>query len=222
MPPPGRRELPDDVARHLAVVRARPGTGLRLCDGAGTEADAVLVEVRRGRALAEVGPAEQVHREPARRVELAFAAPKGTRAEWLFEHGTELGVARFRPVRFERSTGADRARRAARWQRIVDAAVEQCDRSHAPEVADEVALDALLADPTLPPLRRLALPGAPPLADADRDPRQAALWLVGPEGGITAAEVEHIVGAGFAGRGLGPLTLRVETAALIGCARLLG
>ena len=47
-----------------------------------------------------------------------------------------------------------------------------------------------------------------------------AALLIGPEGGFEPEEVAAVAARGFAPCSLGPLTLRVETAALVGLARL--
>lgn len=219
LPSPGDRDLPGEVARHLAVVRVRPGAPIRLCDGAGHEASAELLELGRGRARARIEAAETVDREPTRPVELAFAVPRGNRAEWLFEHGTELGIRRFRPLRLARSKPVGRDR-GDRWRRLIDAAVEQCDRSHAPHLDEELSLAELLTATDLPAARFAATPGAAALRPPT-DAADPALWLVGPEGGFDPEETAALASAGFVAAGVGPLTLRVETAALVGCALLL-
>lgn len=219
LPPPGPAQLPETVSSHLLVVRARVGDTIRLFDGAGRECDARLERVERRGITAQVGAPEAVTREPALRLELAVALPKGARAEWLFEHGTELGIARFRPLVFARSQAVARDGRRARWERIVRAACEQCDRSQVPLVDDERELAELLGEGGLPAARFAAVPGgrAALAAPASRD----AVLLVGPEGGLTDAELGSLAAAGFASCTLGPLTLRTETAALVGAARLL-
>lgn len=196
----------------------RAGDVVVLFDGAGQQATARVIDAARRAVEVEVGPAAPVDREPRVAVELACALPKGARAEWLFEHGTEVGVQAFRPLRFERSR-AGRVDRRERWERLVAAATEQCDRSRLPVVHDDVDLAALVADPALPAERYVAAPGSvQPLGPA-KSPR--CLLVVGPEGGLSPPELEVLAAAGFAARSLGPLTLRTETAALVGAARLL-
>ena len=219
LPAPGRHVLPDAVTKHLLVVRVRPGDSIFLFDGAGRQATARVLQVERRRIEVELEAASSVDREPSTRLELAVALPKGARAEWLFEHATELGVARFRPIVFARSQGAMRDERRARWERLVLAATEQCDRSRVPQVDDEIGLEALLADPSLPTERYAARPGAERPLGASHS--GAAVLCVGPEGGFTDAELAQLHAAGFEPRSLGALTLRTETAALVGAARLL-
>ena len=68
-------------------------------------------------------------------------------------------------------------------------------------------------------LALLATAGAPPMAEVlslagGAALRQGGLLIVGPEGDFTAAEKEALLGAGARAAGLGPLRLRVETAAM--------
>lgn len=219
LPSPGVASLEGGIAQHLRVMRIRAGETIRLFDGDGREADATLRELGKRGAVLEVGAAEAVRREPRVGVELAVAIPKGARAEWLFEHGTELGVVRFRPLVFARSQGASRENRRGRWLRVVQAACEQCDRSRVPAVDAETGLADLLRDPSLPAERYLALPGTPLALGPARGDR--VVLVVGPEGGFDAAESASLRAAGCEPRSLGELTLRTETAALVGAARLL-
>src|SRR5690606_29269022 len=98
----------------------------------------------------ELGPSAPSLREPAVRVEAIFAPPRGNRAEWVFEHGTEVGIAAFRPVRSERSHAATGGGREARWRRIAAAATGQCDRGRIPTVHAVVDLAVCLEEPALP------------------------------------------------------------------------
>src|SRR4029077_16919380 len=114
------------------------------------------------------------------------------------------------------------AGKRARWEKIAREAARQCGRSDVPAVDSPATLEAALALPELPG-RRLArwegergrsmraalaeMPGPAPTA-----------LLVGPEGGLTTAEVEAVRALGFAPVGLGPRILRVETAAIVAVA----
>ena len=191
-----------------------------LFDGNGSEATATLREIHRQRVTAEVEAPVQVLREHRVRVTLAIALPKGSRADWLFEHGTEVGIARFQPLVATRS--ALRRGNVERWQRIVAAAAGQCDRSLIPAVEPPLPFPAFLES-----CSRGEYAGERWLADADGPPLGAAAaeevtLLVGPEGGWTDDERVAARAAGFSSRSLGPLTLRSETAALAGAVLLTG
>lgn len=221
LPAAGSATLPPAVGHHLSrVLRVQTGTRLKLFDGAGQEASATVEAVQRDRVTVTVESVQPVHREPARQIEVAFPLPKGNRAEWLFEHGTEVGIAAFRPYVSARSNQRNPSgERPARWERILIAAAGQCDRSHLPRLHPACTLEGLVTDPDLPARRLVAVPDAPrPLAPGAAE---RTLLLVGPEGGLDPNELEGLQAADFAAVGLGPLTLRTETAVLVGAARLL-
>jgi 16S rRNA (uracil1498-N3)-methyltransferase len=216
LPAPGPASLRGDAVHHIwDVLRAGPGDEVVLADGRGGECRARIDGRRGGELLLTTAPA--LHVPPSRvRVHLAFAPPRLARAEWLFEHGTEVGVAVFHPLASEHARPPGNAR-DERWQKIVRAAAGQCDRAWLPEVRPVRALREFLADPALPADRRLATGGAPapaPVAGGE------VVLLVGPEGGFAAEEQELARAHGFLPMGLGPHVLRTETAALVGAAVL--
>ena len=214
LPAKGSIDVDGDLAHHLGrVLRVQVGASVRLGDGRGGRADATVAAVgARSVTLDVLGTTRAEPMHP--RLTLAFVCPRLPRVDWLFEHATEVGVAVFQPLTSERSR--PQGARPERWNKIVRAAAGQCDRDWLPEVRPTVALTELLAS-QLPPRRVLAdARGAPP-AGAAAD----TVLLVGPEGGLTAEELERCRAAGFVGMRLGPHTLRTETAALVGAAVLL-
>jgi 16S rRNA (uracil1498-N3)-methyltransferase len=218
LPEPGPVRLQGGVAHHLAtVLRVRAGDELRLGDGRGGTANATILDATRGTIDLRV-EARTTSPPAARAVHVAFAPPRLSRAEWLFEHGTEVGIAVFWPLWTARTR--PQGERPDRWQKIVLAAAGQCDRAWLPAIRPARELAEFLRDGTLPARRFVATAGAPFLAPADA-PAGETLLLVGPEGGFEPAELAAVVAAGFAPRGLGPHTLRTETAALVGSALLL-
>lgn len=217
LPQPGPFRVDGPLAHHLgAVLRVRPGEPVVLGDGRGSECPAEVREVGPGGVVLEVGPTRRLP-EPRVRVELAFAPPRWNRAEWLFEHGTEVGVTVFHPL----WTGRTRPQgdRLERWRRLCTAAAGQCDRAWLPEVRPPRSLSEFLADRALPQERWLADPEGPALGPAQA---ATAVLLVGPEGGFASDERAAAVAAGFRPRALGEHVLRTETAALVGAAVLGG
>jgi 16S rRNA (uracil1498-N3)-methyltransferase len=129
--------------------------------------------------------------------------------------------------------------RGSRWARVARAASKQCLRAHALEVAPATTLEAMLDRVRAAPVALLAAAGAPPLREVLRGEgggeggggggggegagmigrTGGGVLLVGPEGDFTDEEVEALIRAGAKPVGLGPLRLRVETAAvsLVAC-----
>ena len=113
--------------------------------------------------------------------------------------------------------------REGRWSRVASAASKQCLRSHALRIEPPLAFDHLLERVRSADVALLAAAGAPPLRrvmeeNAERfgkEKRNAGgLLLVGPEGDFTDEELARLAEAGAVAVGLGPLRLRVETAAV--------
>lgn len=217
LPGPGRAVLTGDLAHHLGrVLRVRPGERLQLGDGRGGTAAATVLSCDRGAIAVDVGEVRQL--PPMRpRLLLAFAVPRAARAEWLFEHATEVGVAAFQPLWTARTR--PQGERSERWQRLVQAACGQCDRAWIPTVLAPVELTAWLAQSSLPPRRIVGASDGPPLSPTDADDEMA--MLVGPEGGFATEEASAAAAAGFVPRRFGPHILRTETAAVVGAGLLL-
>lgn len=213
LPEPGMIRLPEEISHHLGrVLRADAGETITLFDGRGGLCEARLVSRRGGRLQAEIGPVRRADPEPGPQLHLAVAMPKGPRADWLIEQATALGVHAIHPIVASRS--ANRRGRVSRWQRLAAAAAGQCDRDLLPLIGEPRPLAALLEDPALPAERYLAHGAAP--VPLERATGTTAVLLVGPEGGFSDSERAAAEDHGFRPFSLGPLVLRVETAALAG------
>lgn len=205
---------PDPASLHYLadVLRLPPGSPVEVFDGAGGAWDATFTgsELRLGQRRAAPLPGAVVW--------LAFALARGEKGDWIVQKGTELGVARLVPWQAERSVvrlEPDRAaERARRWRRIAEEAARQSGRADVPEVAVPGPLAAALAAP--PGFVRIAFhPGAgSPLSDLAGRGAAGFLAVVGPEGGLTDAELRACIDAGCALSSLGPRVLRAETAAV--------
>lgn len=216
LPAAGPASLTGDVAHHLLrVLRVRMGDELRLGDGRGGLAKGVVTQVEKRVLGLEVGE-PTYEAPPAPAVTLAFAVPRPSRADWLMEHGTEIGVTCFQPIWTERTR--PQGIRADRFRKVCAAAAGQCARAWLPVVREPIELGAFLAgdQPDVRLLADQAGAAVPELADA----AECAL-LVGPEGGFTAGERQAAIAREFAPVRFARHILRTETAALVGAAILL-
>ena len=203
---------------HLRVRRLHVGSQVILSDGLGHQRAGVLVALERQQAVVSLMPEEPPQRESRLRLVLAQAALKADRMDLIVEKATELGVSEILVFNCERSIGHPSPHRHARWQRIARGAMKQSQRSAAPAVVGPISFEQLLSRPE--PLRLLFWEGefVASLTDVKNGAPDAILAVVGPEGGFSAAEVEQASGCGFHAVGLGPRTLRAETAAVVAAA----
>jgi len=218
----GRARLTPAEWHYLrGVLRLSAGARLEVFDGEGGTHAAELPAA--GEELA-LGP-RRAQEPPRAVIWLAFAPPRGDRADLVVQKAAELGAARLLPFEAARSVvrlDAERgAARAARWSRIAAEAARQCGRADVPAVEPPGTLaGALAAAPA--GFRSLACweGGGEPLAGA-LDPAAAGhLVLIGPEGGLAPEEVLACAAAGARLVTLGPRILRAETAALAALAVL--
>jgi 16S rRNA (uracil1498-N3)-methyltransferase len=212
--------LPETAARHVQVLRLQPGVRITLFNGAGGEFDAEITRIGRSEVQVNVEAHSDVEREAPREIHLAVGMPANERMDWLVEKATELGAASIQPLVVERSVlklkGERAERRRAHWQAIAIAACEQCGRNRVPPVHEIIDFSPWLAQRHANgPAPLLLSPGAQARALRDVASEEgAALFLSGPEGGLSAAEEEAAIASGFTPVSLGSRVLRAETAAL--------
>lgn len=220
--PDGLAELGVDEAHHLARVR-RVGIGefVAIFDGKGRSASAEVVHLGRHRVVLAVVAELGDDLALAGPLILATAVPKGDRFDWLVEKATEIGVTRLIPLVTARSAVDPRSSKLDRLRRGVVEGSKQSGRSTLMELDPPMAWpDWLEASRGLAASRYLAHPGGGRPATGADSLRGIAV-AIGPEGGFTEVEVEEAEEAGFRAIGLGPTVLRVETAAVAACVRVL-
>lgn len=197
-------------ARHLGVLRLRPGAALELLLPVGPwRAD--LAELSRDRGLARlVTPLAEIREAPiAIEACLPITAQLSLWDDWL--PGTvELGATLIQPVVYGRSEYDPKkiGPRLERWHRIVVAACEQSHRGCIPELRAPIPFDHLIRWETAQKWV------AYELRTGTRNPelRREALALThGPEGGISEGEFSALSQAGWQPVSLGSAILRALT-----------
>jgi len=210
--------LPDGAANHLLrVLRLKVGASITLFNGDGHDYPAHISAAGR-EARAQIAGVRPINNESPLRLILAQGIARGEKMDLILQKATELGVAEIWPLQCERSEvrlqGERLQKRLEHWRGVIISACEQCGRARIPALRPPLSLDQLISDADSSMLRLQLDPrGATSPAHL---PAQAsrALFVIGPEGGLAAAERQRLSTAGFVGLQLGPRVLRTETAGL--------
>ncbi len=211
-------------AHHCAVVRRLgPGRRVLLLDGHSRRyvaeivtAQAVMVTLRLLAVVEEPATAGAA-------LVLGIALLKGDAMDLVMEKLTELGVDEIVPLLTEHceNRGTRGAQQLGRWQRVVIAACKQCGRVRPPVVHAPLGVRDFFV---LPLVRGAASRlvcqerhSAPACAPWRQEAPRAgnAVMLLGPEGGLSPAELAAAQAAGFVPISLGLRVLRAETAAIV-------
>jgi 16S rRNA (uracil1498-N3)-methyltransferase len=225
--------LPPDAALYVVRVhRLRRGDRFLAFDPeAALEAEAEVIEAGASTCLARFEEARPASVRPARAVTLIQAMAKGDKMDAIVRDATELGATRVVPAVCERSVSRPESgeAKASRLRRIAVQAARQCGRGDAPKIEAALPFSEALDRFSKPPVG-VALALDPRAEEPLRDrllglPREAEVVLiVGPEGGLSDAELALCDAAGVHRVSLGPLVLRTETvcAAVLGALLVLG
>ncbi|MFI5307617.1 MAG: RsmE family RNA methyltransferase [Polyangiales bacterium] len=220
----GEVVLDDESAQHVRVLRLRAGERVQLFDGLGAAAPATLREVSRARVICDALATAFIP-APEAVLHVVVCIPKGKKLDDIARALTELGVSSIRLASSERSVPRpnDSALRLERLERITREACAQSGQPRTPELYAPTPL-ALAAAQAPPDARRFVFweQGGAPLPRDFGGGQSREVWaVIGPEGGLSEAEVTALDGLGYASIGLGPAVLRVQTAAPVIAALLL-
>ena len=230
--PPGRctgeqLHLDEREAHHaLRVLRLNVGDEAVVLDGAGNELMCVVETARRDAFALSVRQRKFAAPPPAG-ITLLVGIPRGKIIDNIIQKSVELGVGRIVPLLAERvvthlddeGTGHKRDK----WQQVAIEAIKQCGAAWLPRVEAPMKISEFLAGTdkfelslvgSLQPERRHPREIFAEFEKANgRRPKSLAVWI-GPEGDFTPEELQAIRNAGAHPVTLGPLVLRVETAAI--------
>lgn len=218
--------LEGERARYVArVLRLRAGDELQVFDGKGGEYRAILTQASRDVVVLRIAEPCGRNVESPLSIHLVQGISRGERMDTVVQKATELGVHRLTPVVTERSVvklDDDRAaRRADHWRKVARSACEQCGRNVLPEIDPPQDLGRFLEGSAAGAMLRVLLHAEAENTLVSPSPPVARVQvLIGPEGGLSPAERERALAAGFSARSLGPRILRTETAALAAIALL--
>lgn len=217
-------ELPDNVVRHLNVLRVKNTEEIVLFNGNGKAYPALPEVLEKRRTSVRILREEATDNESPLNITLVQAVSAAERMDFTLQKSVELGVAEIRPVISERCvvrlSGERAEKRVARWQEIVVSACEQSGRNIVPKVLPLTTYaQALQQLPQETTKLLMSLNRAQKLRDVQPQSGKV-VFMVGPEGGWTEKEEQQAFDAGFQSVTLGKRVLRTETASLAAIAAM--
>ncbi|MCH7959530.1 MAG: 16S rRNA (uracil(1498)-N(3))-methyltransferase [Candidatus Hydrogenedentes bacterium] len=197
----------------LRVARCRVGETVTLFDGRGRELLGTVSDASEKACRVAVED-ERFQPEPSVRVALVQACLNHEKVQdTLIARATELGVSRM--VFFQGEHSEHPSRHRDKWARIAIESCKQCGRAWLPELVERENLEDALTSLSGYTLLVAALDSpASSLRDTLTGQRRVAI-VIGPEGGLSDAEMEQVRNAGAISLSLGNATLRSELAATV-------
>lgn len=226
---PGALALTGSEAHHARdVLRMRIGEKVVIFNGRGREITAEVVDL--GNDEIGLRKLHEAETPPLQcRIILGQAIPKGKNMDFIVQKAVEIGAAEIVPIISDRTVvqvdAQSAAQKQSKWKQIAVEAAKQCGQNwlphvHAPRKLAEVfssvtgeSFDLQLIGSLQPGARHLKKVLADYSSERQHRPR-TVLMLVGPEGDFTPAELALAHRHGCQPITLGPIVLRVETAAI--------
>jgi len=224
---PDALSLSGAEAHHARdVLRMKRGDRAVLFNGRGREITAEIVDLSGDEV--HFRRLQETETPPFRcRITLGQAVPKGKNMDLIVQKAVEIGAAEIAPLISERTIvdldKKEAEQKKAKWKQIAIEAAKQCGQNWLPQVNAPRKLKDFFFDAGNFDLRLIGSlqPDAVHLkkllddyTDQHRDRPRNVLMLVGPEGDFTPAELGLAKTNGCLPITLGPIILRVETAAI--------
>ena len=211
-------ELTETVFHHwVKVLRAQNGEKATLFNGQGGEYEVELVDVAKKAASVKVTQFNPANRTPKFQALLGQVMSKGDRMDYAIQKAVELGVSEIQLLtsdRCEMRLKYDRdQKKIDHWQSVAIAACEQCGMNIVPEILAPIALIEWVSS-ELPQARLVLAPNKDQnnvLLNSEPD----LALLIGPEGGLSEAEIETANQNHFQSWCIGDRVLRTETAPVV-------
>lgn len=220
---PGREiELTAETAHYInRVLRRGSGDEIQVFNSEDGEYTATIVHLKGATATVRITHSLSSRTESPLNTTLVQGLCRSQRMDYCVQKATELGVTRILPVITERCVVRLDAKRAAKrlqhWRSVAISACEQSGRTALPIIEAAAPLAELLERDDLE--NRVALD--PDMGDAFSawpEKLNSLSLFIGPEGGLSADEIDALMRSGASRWRMGPRIFRTETAGVVALA----
>ncbi len=206
-----------DYKHIVKVLRLREGDTITLFDECSREYTGKIAGIGSKEIVIDIISSRKVTTDSPLNITLLQGLTKGDKMDYIVEKATELGVHTIVPVITERSQ-VRTADKKKRWERIALEASKQCGRTRPAIIENTLNFSEAL---NYKNMSDLSLIFHVNYEHSIKDHLKYSLQLpkniivlIGPEGGFSEKEVLLASEMGFTPLGLGPRTLRTETASI--------
>lgn len=218
LPSKGQILLSADAANHVSrVLRMQTGQEILLFDGSGAQFPAMIILADKKTVRVDVLERVERNVESPLDLHLGQVISRGDKMEFTIQKSVELGVNTITPLISARcgvKINSERIeKKCLQWQKIAISACEQSGRNIVPQIRPVMPLDAW-AHEAFEGLKLNLHPRATYSINTLPEQVKHIRLLIGPEGGLSAEEIEKTREWGFEDILLGPRIIRTETAAL--------
>ena len=216
----GKITLTGENAAHAAVLRLKVGEEIIVCDCKACDYHCLVDSMAKDEVRVKVVDIKANTAEPSVLVTIFQGLPKGDKMEEIVEKCVELGVYRIVPIVTARCVAKSSprdAKKAARWQKIAEAAAKQSQRGILPQVSGLLKFDEALQLANEHDVAfvcyeledKLMLKN---LLKFLPNKITSLAFFIGPEGGFTDEEAAKFAENNITIASLGRRILRTETA----------
>jgi 16S rRNA (uracil1498-N3)-methyltransferase len=212
-------QLDEQASHHVArVLRRVVGDKITVFNGEGGEYEAVIEQMTKKNIQVVIKTFFPREAESPINITLAQGLARGEKMDFIVQKAVELGVKNIVPLITERCNvkldGAREEKRVQHWQSVAISACEQSGRNYVPMVFAPITLQNWLPQAKADKCFVLSPHVANKLPEEKLPANATIILLIGPEGGLSDAEVNAATSNGFLPLNLGPRVLRTETAPL--------
>lgn len=223
--------LPTETTHHVLHVLRHPfQKPIIVADKNGNHGLYQFLEEVDGRAVMQIIEYQKVE-SSQHQIVLVQSFLKGDKFDWVLQKATELNVGTIYATSTANCVAQyDRKKlhsKKQRWEKIIQEASQQCGRYEMPNLVVDMSVDTILARETssicfvaYEDEKGTTLKEALSEKLHEKEDNQRILIFIGPEGGFSRNEVEHMVEYGVQPVSLGHNILRAETAAIASMAMI--